>query len=576
MATRLELIQQYKAQWLGVLEAARKGNADFAAQSVPWVSTNKLVTDAIGDFGSLANSLWNDIDAVESGNPDAPISSIAAWDTWATTVATLADKVSPTAQKMGSTATRTALTTKPASTTIGKQGNSSTVGGSTNWDAAGSANTVIAWQTNKVIENAGATQTANNLIDEQQKKDELLSIEAQAASTDIELKRKKAADEDLAKEEDRIQQKRAADEKANLEAMQQKEREKAEAAVAQADATARQSERDLEIANDVALQKSNVQFQKLGLTLSTAATTQAQQIYTTWVYNLSKLKSDNAYKKAWLEVDVARMEFDHTAVVNKIINDSAEKSYTIKKALNESTHQIQMSIIDNRFERQKKIDAAVDAYQNALKENELEMLSKMGKANEVLSKSVENYYSTLKVKEEYGQTKINSLVSSGKWWQMGYTDRTNMEKAAWMQPWTISAQIDATIGSSIYKKAQEISWLKGITFTSAQYNVMVEEAKQLVRNGISPDEAMTQVITQFLQSSPEYQAQLAKEKKAWMVKTWGSGWTSDSTKWIYVVQELIDWKPKNVEYRKWDTSYRRELWVASSKTNPNIDPDEEI
>ncbi len=82
-----------------------------------------------------------------------------------------------------------------------------------------------------------------------------------------------------------------------------------------------------------------------------------------------------------LKVEVAKVEFDHTTAINKIINDSSEKSYKIRKELNDDIHAIKNSIIDNRLTRQANIDKAVDKYQNALKENELEVLDKIGKAN---------------------------------------------------------------------------------------------------------------------------------------------------------------------------------------------------
>ncbi len=47
-----------------------------------------------------------------------------------------------------------------------------------------------------------------------------------------------------------------------------------------------------------------------------------------------------------------------------------------------------------------------------------------------MAKHVQYYYDTLKTKEEYTTGKISTLVSSGKWWTMGYSDRSNMERAA--------------------------------------------------------------------------------------------------------------------------------------------------
>ncbi len=43
---------------------------------------------------------------------------------------------------------------------------------------------------------------------------------------------------------------------------------------------------------------------------------------------------------------------------------------------------------------------------------------------------------------------------------------------------------------------------------------MVEEIKQLIRNGLSPEMATNQVVTEFISSSPEYKAAQAKLAKA--------------------------------------------------------------
>jgi hypothetical protein len=66
-----------------------------------------------------------------------------------------------------------------------------------------------------------------------------------------------------------------------MQALQDKERAANEASIAAAQAKAESAEREMMIAYDIELQKANVAFAKMGLTMSTAAVTSAQQIYTT-------------------------------------------------------------------------------------------------------------------------------------------------------------------------------------------------------------------------------------------------------------------------------------------------------
>lgn len=497
MATKLDLIKQNRESWMSYIDAARAATTQLGGNSnnSSWLGSStdiknaKTVKDAMSSIDALSSGLGSDIDAVDSWNPDAPISTIAAWGTWATTVSELADAVSPTAKSIGTTGTRTALTSTPTSSSTNTQWNTSTIKWGT-WASTQSQETIIEWQTNKVVADAASTRATNDTIDRTQYEQQKLAAEAYALETDTELKRNKAATEELAKEEDRIQRQKALDEETNMRALQEKERAANEASIAAASTKAAAAERELQIANDVELQKSNVAFAKLWLTLSTAAATSAQQIYTTWVYNLSKLKSENAFKMANLEVEVARVEFDHTAVINEIINKSAEKSYTIKKDLNEEVFKLQNSIIDNRYDRQLKIDSAIDKYQNALKENELEVLEKMGKANDVLAKSVDNYYATLKTKETYAQTKIDTAIQAGTWGGMSPVAQAELEKAAWLPTWTVLNMQKSYVTNAVLKMTE---WLP---FTSSELASINQEASRLMQSWVNRDLAIEMTLRQ--------------------------------------------------------------------------------
>lgn len=574
--SKLQLIQENRAAWMSYLDAAKKAtqtldvNSDAnrlarleASGMGGWraaknLSTKTASSDFLSSVDALSSWLWGDITSTESGNPNAPISTIASGGTWAKTVAELATAVSPTAQRIWAAATTQALSTPTVTTwnqwsQTNTQWNSSTI----TWGSFGAGSNgkqatqqVVEWQTNKVLWDAVANYDANNTIDRTQFEQQKLAAEAKAMETDTELKRFQMEKEQLAAQEDANQKLAAAQEAANMKALQEKERAANEASVAAARAKADAAERELQIANDIELQKSNVAFAKMGLTLSTAAVTSAQQIYTTWIYNLSKLKSENAFQLADLQVAVAKVEFDHTKVINDIINKSSDKSYEIRKKLNDDIHTIKNSIIDNRFERQKNIDKAIDTYQEAIKANEDEVLDKMNKANDVLTKNVDSFYANLKKKEEYNTSKISTLVSSGKWYAMTPLARTSYEKGAGLPTGTVARQIQATIGTKIYSQAQEITGLKGVSFSSSDYNAMLTEAQRLAELGVPLDTAINQVVTQYLDKSPEYQLALAKQKKAATIKA--SGWTSSSGNWTTTSTVSEDEKSIMQTNKAWD------------------------
>lgn len=409
----------------------------------------------------------------------------------------------------------------------------------------------IEWITNKVTNDAIEWYTQNKAIDYNQYKNQIEAANVKAAETEAEAKRFQLEKEQVALEEDRVQKEKAAKDAANLQSLQEKERAANEASVAAAQAKADAAERELQIANDIELQKSNVAFAKLWLTLSSAAVTQAQQIYTTWVYNLSKLKSENAFKLADLQVAVAQVEFEHTKAINDIINNSSEKSYEIRKKLNEDIHAIKNSIIDNRFERQKNIDNAIDTYQEAIKTNEEDTLDKINKANDVLNKNVDGFYARLKTQETYTNEKINTLVASGKWYAMSPIARSQYEKRAWLPTGTIARQIRWTVASKIYTQAKSITGLKWVTFSLLDYNNMIADAMSMVENMNTPmDEAINRVVSEYIEWSPEYKAALAKARKEWMIKSWG--WSSGAQYWTSQSKEVyINGELKTVQYIPW-------------------------
>lgn len=557
MATnqKLELIKQYRDSWMSYLDAAKAANSLSASSPTltPWawalqvaqqqttrqnqaVAQNATADSAAADYQKSVQ----DAIAYNKSQANAWVAWVVQFDSNNTALNnTWVSTSTPWVLTSFSSPAQSSSTNTTNGTNNSTQWNQSTItwgsfGAWSNWKQT--SQQVVEWQTNKVIGDTVANYDTNKAIDYNQYQNQIDAANAKSADTESELKRFQLEKEQLALQEDSNQKQAAAQEAANMQALQEKERASNEASIAAAQDKADAAERELAIANDIELQKSNVAFAKMGLTLSTAAVTSAQQIYTTWIYNLSKLKSENAFKMSELRVSVAKVEFDHTKVINDIINKSSDKSYEIRKKLNEDIHTIKNSIIDNRFERQKNIDKAIDTYQQAIKDNEDDVLAKMNKANEVLQKNVEWFYSTLKTKEEYNNNKINTLVSSGKWYAMTPLARSKYEKGANLPTWTVARQVQAAIGTKIYKQAQEITWLKWVTFSSADYNSMLTEAQRLAELGIPLDTAINQVVSQYIWTSPEYQANLAKQGKAWTTRS-GWGWISTAY-WTSTAKEF--------------------------------------
>ncbi len=528
MATKLELIQQNRASWMSYLDAARQATQSLDVNS----DANRLArleAKWMGDWRAADNlrnvQTWNNtmVDETKFTQSTWIYSKENAQNAISSTF-TQAPSQTINWQKLSTPSTPVVTGWDPVSNS---QGNTSTITwGSfwkpwSNWKQTNAQ--VIEWQTNKVITDTVSNYDKNNTIDRTQYEQQKIAAEAKAMETDTELKRFQMEKEQLAAQEDSNQKAVAAQEAANMSALQNKERAANEASVAAAQAKADAAERELQIANDIELQKSNVAFAKMGLTLSTAAVTSAQQIYTTWVYNLSKLKSENAFKMADLQVAVAKVEFDHTKVINDIINKSSEKSYKIRKDLNDDIHTIKNSIIDNRFERQKNIDKAIDTYQEAISNNEDEVLNKMDKANAVLQWNVDAFYSSLKVSEWFNQNKIDKYVESWMWGKLTPAERTSLERKAWIQPWTTDSWLRGTVVQSLMKELSDIPWL-----SSWELSQVSEEVMRLINTWVQKDLAVQMALRQ----NPKYLQSLVKKTK-WSGSSWTSSASTQYTRQVY-------------------------------------------
>lgn len=591
-STFLQRTAELRNSWVSAVEAARQARAEATS---PTASANIAQRQANTLARQWSNSiLWSidwlsgDLWALESGNPWAPLSSVVTAWTWASTAGDLRAGVASGAI---TTDTVTSNTNKINSVTptTNNQGNSSTVTwwGYGTWGTSTvnttNKNWLIEGKTNQVLGDVMNNYDANKITDKTQLEETKLAAEANAMEVDTELKRKQLEDIELAKEEDRIQKQKAQEDANNLMALQAKEREQNSAAVAALQAKNDAAERELAIANDVELQKSNVAFAKLGLTLSTAAASSAQQIYTTWLYNLAKLKTEDAYNMSKLQVEVAKVEFDHTTAVNKIINDSSTKSYTIRKTLNDDIHKINNSIIDNRLSRVEKLNAVMDNYQKAIEANEENTLKLIKWSATALDDIVKSMYDTLKTKESYGQDKINTVATNGKWFTMTPSQKIEYEKTAWLPKGTVAAQIKASIGKWVVTKLEGIANL-----SSGKINWIIDEAMKLMDTWAYWLEA---AIAVALTNSPEYQTQLklAQAKKNKIGWSWGgtkatsSYWTSNlvsyvNKDWVTSQANYIPWKWGTTWYLESDWVRIPMTWISKiSPVNPNnLNNDEEI
>lgn len=393
------------------------------------------------------------------------------------------------------------------------------------------------------------TKSSNTQI----KTDQIKAEEDAAAETIANKEIERLQLEVNAREEDERQKKRAEEDARIQREYDIEYRRKQEANLVAVKAKQEQEERKLAIDNDVAQQSSAIAFAKLGLSLSTAGITTAQQIFTTWAYNLAKLKTENAYQYADLQEQVAKTEFEHTNAVNKIIRESEDKTYTIRKALNEEVYKIKNSIVKTTLEKKRAISKIQEDYMKARNENEKDFLKKMQDRADLVKKENDAIYDVLNKKEEYANNHIATLVSSGRWDILPDSEKVKLEKLAGVPFGTTDMQTKASLGKLLYKQAEEITGLKWITFAVGDYQKIVQDATFFKSQWLGPEDAMNRALDSYIRKSPEMQAKMRELAKKW---TSGGGelkWKTDFGDWTLVNYTItVDWKQveRTWEYHK--------------------------
>lgn len=364
------------------------------------------------------------------------------------------------------------------------------------------------------------------------------------------------------------------------------------------------AEREMEIANDIELQKSTIAFAKLGLSFSGAAINTAQQIYTTWVYKLAELKTKNAYNIADFDRKVADTQFSHTQAIQKIIHSASDEEFKSKERLREFIWNAQSNLLMSRKDSQKAIQSAIDTYKKERQEREDKLYSDMKKANDEVSTSIKEMQKTIQNDEETTRKRIDLLQSNGQWNSLSPIQQVELEKRAWLPPGTSWNTLIAktTQGISSLLKAQ---YGKAIGLTPNILSRMHTEVQRLSKLCYPLNTAMQMAVDKYKDELPDVQtinasnaakadAEKAKAEKLraeataklrWKTWGWGGGgswtkpvdlqskqmeWTEDvPLTWLALESAKILWLPTSIKKKvTWVGNYNKRTWqYTDSKWN---------
>lgn len=418
-----------------------------------------------------------------------------------------------------------------------------------------------------------------------------------------------------------------------LKTLQESESSQNQAAAAEMKAKNDSAEHEMQIQNELSLQRSSIAFAKLWLSFSGAAINTATQIFDSWVYNLAKLKSGNAKNYADLQVKINKTAFEHSQAINKIITTNSEAIFKSKERLREFIGNAQNNILNNKAQTQKSIQDAIDKFKAEKQTREDKMWSDMNKANDRLLASTKEYQKTIDFTNDTNKKKIDALVSNWQWNSLSPQQRIELEKAAGIPAWT-------TQNTIVAKTTQMITdWLKSIIGKAvwvppATLNKMHLEVQRMLKLNVPMNTAVQMAIEKYKNTIPQVkqiedaakakstldaeklkmdlalkQSQITKNQAAaakslrpsgWgsSRSSWGSGWTKSTklqSKYFDIEEETgwtslnilgktisIPWakKKKSVQWSynpvTWDYTYEwkkvtpLKSWNASSSTNSSV------
>lgn len=533
-------VRSWKTSW-----TSSSGNTYSASIDIPeptYIGTSTAHYDSNWNLVSswqsatYSDSYWNKTtwtDAI-AFSPISNPSSIASW-------------TSPT---------NTTNTTSTWTTNKGTQWNSSTIGSSSStwgWTMVrpwSSQETNIA----RVIDDS-TKNYKENVATDKAKYDKTKAVTEGAYNEQQQLMINRQAELTFESQQIDLEQKKRAQEDADAQkAIQEAEKATMEANIAATEASNQAAEAKAAQDAEVARMQSAVTFAKLGMTLSSAWINTAQQIYTQWVMQLAEIKTRNSYNIAKLKNDFAKVEFDHTATINKIIRDSEDTSYKLRQDLSKSIYDIRQNIVMNKLEKQEAMNKIAEDYKKARDDNEKSILDKLKAANGTLNDMLSGKIDTLKKQEDYSNSKINTAVESGTWYTLPPAERAKLEKQAGLPTWTIERKVASVLASKIFEE------MKGLPISANELETVRAEALRLMQLGSWMEAALASALLK----SKTYQTQLARANSK-KYSSWGVAKSSkltyvDTRKWEDGVwydayKDPTTWKliteKSTIQYNEW-------------------------
>lgn len=273
-----------------------------------------------------------------------------------------------------------------------------------------------------------------------------------------------------------------------------------EASKAQQKLVDEQNIKNQEIANNVAEQQTAWAFAKLGLSFSSWAIVQAQQVAQNWAYAIANLQSSVVKNQTSIEKDIATLKSDYADLINENINKYWDLVAWYKEKAIERINTMAMNKITSSEDILKEKKRIADDFRKTVMQLEKDMKADQ---RELASFAVENAekirLNSERIKSDEVK-KFDWLLSSWQISRLSPNEITAMEDKLGLARWEISWKVNTHISQSIRTELDNIAWKE---YYPNNMNDLVNKVQEEMRAWRDYQTALNTIIAREKTTNPE-------------------------------------------------------------------------
>ena len=286
---------------------------------------------------------------------------------------------------------------------------------------------------------------------------------------------------------------------------------KDKAAIEQAKAQAEEAVKQAEVENDIAKQTAAITLNKLGLTMSTAGITQIQQVFQQGAIKIARVRADNAFRVAELEVLANNLETENAIKINEAIDKYTKDVFDYKTKAKEDIYGIQNDLTKTKRDKELAIAEIKNSYAQFKIGNQQALIDTLRSQNDYVQAQTDKIKERMdKIKEEK-KVEVTNKVTSGEWTKMSAEDKKKAAEAAGLTVEQVEANRINKINEAV--DAGLKAAIVGIPVSPASFNKVLADAIAAANAGKPLALAINDAIRNNLNSLPEYAQSVDLQKR---------------------------------------------------------------